>query len=88
MNFVKKFNPALFASVMGTGAVSIASYRYSQYWEPLKDVGIALTYLNAVLYVLLLVPWLLRWILYTKNALDDLRHPAMGHFYGTSGRLP
>ncbi len=85
MNFVKKFNPALFASVMGTGAVSIASYRYSQYWEPLKDVGIALTYLNAVLYVLLLVPWLLRWILYTKNALDDLRHPAMGHFYGTSG---
>lgn len=31
MDFVKKFNPALFASVMGTGAVSIASYRYSQY---------------------------------------------------------
>ncbi|MEO2152123.1 MAG: C4-dicarboxylate ABC transporter, partial [Thermococcus sp.] len=85
MERVRNFNPAWFASVMGTGAVAIASYKYSSYWSPLKEVGIALTYLNVVLYVALLVPWILRWILYRKDALEDLRHPSKGHFYGTSG---
>ncbi|AIU69962.1 C4-dicarboxylate ABC transporter [Thermococcus eurythermalis] len=85
MERVRNFNPAWFASVMGTGAVAIASYKYSSYWSPLKEVGIALTYLNVVLYVALLIPWILRWILYRKDALEDLRHPSKGHFYGTSG---
>ncbi|WP_297510570.1 tellurite-resistance/dicarboxylate transporter [Thermococcus sp.] len=85
MERLKNFNPAVFASVMGTGAVAIASYRYSAYWEPLKDFGVVLTYLNALLYVVLLIPWLLRWILYRREALEDLRHPSKGHFYGTSG---
>ncbi len=82
---LKDFNPSWFASVMGTGAVAIASYRYSSYWGPLKDVGIALTYLNALVYFVLLIPWLLRWVIYTDEAIEDLRHPAKGHFYGTSG---
>ncbi|WP_048811122.1 TDT family transporter [Thermococcus gammatolerans] len=85
MERARNFNPAWFASVMGTGAVAIASYKYSSYWSPLKEVGIALTYLNVVLYVALLIPWILRWILYRKDALEDLRHPSKGHFYGTSG---
>lgn len=85
MERVRNFNPAWFASVMGTGAVAIASYKYSSYWSLLKEVGIALTYLNVVLYIALLVPWILRWILYRKDALEDLRHPSKGHFYGTSG---
>jgi len=85
MERIKNFNPAWFASVMGTGAVAIASYKYSPYWSPLKNVVIALTYLNAALYIVLLIPWILRWIVYRKDALDDLRHPSKGHFYGTSG---
>ncbi|NJE48982.1 tellurite-resistance/dicarboxylate transporter [Thermococcus sp. 9N3] len=85
MERIKNFNPAWFASVMGTGAVAIASYKYSTYWSPLKNVGVALTYLNAVLYIILLIPWILRWIVYRKDALEDLRHPSKGHFYGTSG---
>ncbi|WP_297534902.1 tellurite-resistance/dicarboxylate transporter [Thermococcus sp.] len=85
MERIKNFNPAWFASVMGTGAVGIASYRYSSYLTYLKDVGLALTYLNAVLYAVLLVPWLARWVLYREEALNDLRHPSKGHFYGTSG---
>ncbi len=82
---LKNFNPAVFASVMGTGAVGLVTYRYSFYWSPLKDLGIALTYLNAALYLILLIPWLLRWVLYRKEALEDLRHPSKGHFYGTIG---
>jgi len=85
MERLKNFNPAVFASVMGTGAVGLAAYRYSSYWTPLKEIGIALTYLNVVLYFLLLVPWLMRWFFHTDAALEDLRHPSKGHFYGTSG---
>jgi len=85
MDAIKNLNPAWFSSVMGTGAVAIAAYRYGNYWGPLKDVGTALTYLSALLYALLLVPWVLRWVLYRENALNDLRHPSLGHFYGTSG---
>ena len=85
MDGVKNFNPAAFASVMGTGAVAIAAYKYAGYWSPLRELGIGLTYLNTALYFILLVPWLLRWILYRKDALEDLRHPSKGHFYGTSG---
>ncbi len=85
MEKLRKFNPAVFASVMGTGAVAIASYRYSDYLSWLREIGVGLTYLNFVLYFVLLVPWLLRWVLYRKEALEDLRHPSKGHFYGTSG---
>ena len=85
MERLKNFNPAVFASVMGTGAVGLAAYRYSSYWGPLKEIGTALTYLNVALYFLLLVPWLMRWIIHTDAALEDLRHPSKGHFYGTSG---
>jgi len=85
MERLKNFNPAVFASVMGTGAVGLAAYRYASYWAPLKDLGIALTYFNAALYLVLLVPWLLRWLIHREAALADLRHPSKGHFYGTSG---
>ncbi len=85
MERIKNFNPAAFASVMGTGAVAIASYEYSSYWTPLKEIGIVLTYINIALYAGLLIPWLLRWVLYRREALEDLRHPSKGHFYGTSG---
>ncbi len=85
MGRLREFNPALFASVMGTGAVALASYRYANYWTPLNDVGVVLTYLNTLLYLLLLIMWLLRWIFHRDAALRDLKHPSKGHFYGTSG---
>jgi C4-dicarboxylate transporter/malic acid transport protein len=85
MERLKNFNPAAFSSVMGTGAVAIAAYKYSTYWSPLKELGIGLTYLNAAIYFVLLVPWFLRWVIHTDAALEDVRHPSKGHFYGTSG---
>ncbi|WP_240922858.1 tellurite-resistance/dicarboxylate transporter [Thermococcus sp. Bubb.Bath] len=85
MEKLREFNPAAFASVMGTGAVAIASYRYAGYLGWLREIGIGLTYLNFILYFVLLIPWLLRWVLYQKESLEDLRHPSKGHFYGTSG---
>jgi len=82
-NFIKNFAPSWFASVMGTGILAIASYLYSQYVPLLKDIAVVLFYFNVVLFFALLIPWVLRWLLYKKNALSDLEHPILSNFYAT-----
>ncbi|MDV3103514.1 TDT family transporter [Thermococcus waiotapuensis] len=49
----------------------------------LGDLSEALVYLNAVVFFLLLIPWLLRWVKYPEDAKNDLYHPVTSHFYGT-----
>ncbi|WP_297534894.1 tellurite-resistance/dicarboxylate transporter [Thermococcus sp.] len=80
---VKDFAPSWFASVMGTGALALVSLAYSQRLYLLKEIAVTLTYLNTALFLILLVPWSIRWIKYRENALSDLRHPVISHFYGT-----
>jgi len=80
---VKNFTPSWFASVMGTGILAMISSFYSQYLPILKDVSIALSYINIILFFLLLIPWTLRWILFKKEALADLEHPVNSNFYVT-----
>ena len=80
---IKDFAPSWFASVMGTGGLALVSFAYSQRLPELKTLAIALTYLNTGLFFILLIPWLLRWAKYTENALEDLKHPVVCHFYGT-----
>jgi len=80
---IKDFAPSWFASVMGTGALALVSFAYSQRLPELKTLAIILTYLNTGLFFILLIPWLLRWVKYTENALEDLKHPVVSHFYGT-----
>ena len=82
-NFIKNFAPSWFASVMGTGILANASYLYSQYVPFLKGVAAWLFYLNIVLFFALLIPWVLRWLLYKENALLDLKHPIISSFYAT-----
>jgi len=82
-NFIQRFAPSWFASVMGTGILANASYFYSQYLPFLKNIGIGLFYFNVALFFVLLIPWTLRWLLYKKNALEDLEHPILSNFYAT-----
>jgi len=82
-NFIKNFAPSWFASVMGTGILAITSRFYSQYVPFLNDAAVLLFYFNIVLFFVLLIPWVLRWLLYTKNALSDLEHPILSNFYAT-----
>jgi len=56
---------------------------YSQYISFLKVVGVGLFYFNVALFFILLIPWILRWLLYRKNALADLEHPILSNFYAT-----
>ncbi len=80
---VKNFTPSWFASVMGTGILAITSMFYSQYLPFLEDVAYFLFYFNVVLFFVLLVPWLLRWIFFKKEAMADLEHPILSNFYAT-----
>ncbi len=80
---IREFPPLLFASVMGTGVVAAVSYAYSRYIPVLSVLGIVLAYLNTLLFFTLLIPWCIRWIKYREDALHDLYHPVVSHFYGT-----
>ncbi len=80
---VKNFTPSWFASVMGTGILALVSFFYSEYLAILKPIGKWLFYFNVLLFFLLLIPWILRWIFFPKNALSDLYHPVISNFYPT-----
>ena len=80
---IKNFAPSWFASVMGTGILAITSLFYSTYLPLLKDLASVLFYFNVTLFFILLIPWILRWILFRKEALADLEHPVASNFYAT-----
>lgn len=80
---VKNFSPAWFAAVMGTGIFSIASNYYAYYWTWLHNLSVILWSMNIVLFLLLLIPWILRWCLWRDRAFGDLNHPITGQFYAT-----
>ena len=80
---VKNFKPSWFASVMGTGILAITSLFYSKYIPVLKEVSHILFYFNITLFFVLLIPWILRWIFFRREALNDLKHPVLSNFYAT-----
>lgn len=80
---VKNFTPSWFASVMGTGILAMTSLFYSQYIPFLKNLAYILFYFNIILFFILLIPWVLRWIFFKKEALNDLKHPVVSNFYAT-----
>jgi C4-dicarboxylate transporter/malic acid transport protein len=80
---IKNFAPSWFASVMGTGITAITSLFYARYIPFLKNVAYILFYFNVGLFFVLLIPWILRWIFFKKEALKDLEHPVISNFYPT-----
>jgi C4-dicarboxylate transporter/malic acid transport protein len=80
---IRNFSPAWFASVMGTGILAITSLFYSEYIPQLKYLALFLFYFNVVLFPVLLIPWMLRWIFFKEKALSDLEHPVISNFYAT-----
>ncbi len=80
---VKNFTPSWFASVMGTGILAVTSMFYSRYIPFLMDVAYILFYFNIVLFFVLLIPWIFRWVFFRKEALNDLEHPVISNFYPT-----
>ncbi|MGC8618313.1 MAG: tellurite-resistance/dicarboxylate transporter [Thermoplasmata archaeon] len=83
LDFIRNFSPSWFASVMGTGILAVTTLYYSPYLPALRDVAIFFFYLNLALFSILLIPWVLRWVMFRQNALFDLNHPITSSFYAT-----
>ncbi len=83
VGFIKNFSPSWFASVMGTGIFAIAFMLYSKQFSYLGAFGRGLYYFNIALFIVLIIPWLLRLVLYPKEFLKDLKHPINSNFFAT-----
>lgn len=82
-SIVSSFAPGWFASVMGTGVLAMTTRTVAQRWDWLAPAAQALHWFNIVLFLLIAVPWLLRWFWYRDKALATLRHPMQSPFYAT-----
>ncbi len=83
LKFVEKFSPSWFASVMGTGVLALTTFLFSKYYNFLTPLSFLLFYFNMLLFIVLFIPWILRWILFTKKAMADLNDPIQTNFYPT-----
>lgn len=80
---IKNFAPSWFSVVMGTGILAITSTFYAQYIPVLKSIAVVLFYVDIAAFIVIFIFWMLRWILFPKNALVDLKHPIIANFYAT-----
>lgn len=80
---VRNFAPGWFASVMGSGVLSLTTLTLAVRWPTLETPAWALHYCTLLLFAALAIPWTSRWILYPQAALATLRHPVQASFYPT-----
>ncbi|WP_407312911.1 C4-dicarboxylate ABC transporter [Desulfosporosinus sp. SB140] len=80
---VKYLAPGWFAVVMGTGGLA----NISQQWQNTLPAGhllaLVLAALADILYVLILIPWLIRWVSFFEYVQRDLHHPVTSNFFVT-----
>lgn len=81
---IKYFAPAWFAVIMGMGGLANVLYLgLANEFSNWSILGKALAFLADVLYFIVLVPWLLRWVLYFQYVRRDLHHPIAANFFVT-----
>ncbi len=82
-DIIKNFAPSWFASVMGTGILALTTNFYKIYIPIFGLLARILFYFNILLFILLLIPWMLRLIIFPQNAKSDLLNPVTSNFYPT-----
>ncbi len=80
---VRHFSPAWYASVMGTGGLANVLYTLGMKRPFLRPLAIGLWWLNILLFLLLIGPWIVRWFRHFDSLLVDLKHPVMSNFFVT-----
>lgn len=79
----RTFAPGWFAAVMGTGVLALTTHGLARYWSWLDLPALALHWFNSLLFLILAVPWLTRWLRYRPAAMQTLMHPVQANFYPT-----
>lgn len=80
---VKNFAPSWFAAVMGTGVLALGAAFLGHGFAPLSAAAVALHWFNVILFLVLLLPWTLRWFHARPQAAGALVHPVVGNFVPT-----
>lgn len=79
----RTFAPGWFAAVMGTGVLALTTHGLAQRWPVLALPAAALHWFNSVLFLVLALPWLTRWLRFRPAAMQTLMHPVQANFYPT-----
>jgi C4-dicarboxylate transporter/malic acid transport protein len=82
-DIIRNFSPAWYAAVMGTGGFANLLYLLSSRFAFIKPISVALFFLNIFLFLILIVPWILRWFFHFDKLIFDLKHPIMSNFFVT-----
>jgi C4-dicarboxylate transporter/malic acid transport protein len=80
-SITEHFNPAWFAAVMGTAVLPLAISFVGI--EGLRPISLGLIVLSALLFVIFLVPWTGKLLLFPKSVQKDLNHPIASNFFPT-----
>lgn len=79
----RSFAPGWFAAVMGTGVLALTTHGLARRWPWLAPLAEGLHWFNSLLFVLLALPWLNRWLRFRPAAMQTLMHPVQANFYPT-----
>ena len=82
-DIARSFAPGWFAAVMGTGVFALTTHSLAQHLPALALPAMALHWFNSILFVVLAIPWLTRWLRFRSVALQTLQHPVQTNFYPT-----
>lgn len=80
---IKYLAPGWFAVIMGTGGLANILYNWQNVFPVGRILGITVAALTGLLYFIVLVPWIIRWICFFDYAQRDLNHPILGNFFVT-----
>lgn len=85
---IKYLAPSWFAVIMGTGGLANVLYQWQNGFSAGHILGVIFAALADVLYFVVLVPWIIRWVSFFKYAQRDLHHPVTSNFFVKSCPWP
>jgi C4-dicarboxylate transporter/malic acid transport protein len=80
-SITEHFSPAWFAAIMGTAVIPLAISFVDAAW--VTPLARSLIIFSALLFVLFLLPWTVKFFAYPANVRKDLNHPVAANFFPT-----
>ncbi len=80
---IQHFAPGWFAAVMGSAVIVVAVFVFRQFVPFAGPIQIGLLAFSIVLFLVLLIPWGLRWFRHPLAVRQDLNNPVSAAFFPT-----